>query len=88
MRQKLSTEEAKKIYRLRKITVEPVLGNLAQNLGFRGFLLRGIEKVKCEYSLMCTTHNILKIAKFIKQQGIGLKKSLVMPGPLAVVDTS
>jgi len=88
MRQKLSTEEAKKIYRLRKITVEPVLGNLAQNLGFRGFLLRGIEKVKGEYSLMCTTHNILKIAKFIKQQGIGLKKSLVMPGPLAVVDTS
>lgn len=88
MRQKLSTEEAKKIYRLRKITVEPVLGNLAHNLGFREFLLRGIEKVKCEYSLMCTTHNILKIAKFIKQQGIGLKKSLVMSGPLAAVDTS
>jgi len=88
MRQKLSTEEAKKIYRLRKITVEPVLGNLTQNLGFREFLLRGIEKVKCEYSLMCTTHNILKIAKFIKQQGVGLKKSLAMSGPLVMVNTS
>ncbi|PIP19800.1 MAG: hypothetical protein COX41_00945 [Candidatus Omnitrophica bacterium CG23_combo_of_CG06-09_8_20_14_all_41_10] len=88
MRQKLSTEEAKKIYRLRKITVEPVLGNLTQNLGFREFILRGLEKVRAEYSLMCTAHNILKIAKFIKQQGIGLKKSLVMPSPLAAADTS
>jgi transposase len=88
MRQKLSQEEAKKIYRLRKITVEPVLGNLAQNLGFREFLLRGIKKVRCEYSLMCTAHNILKITKFLKQQGIGLKEALAMPRPLAAVDTS
>lgn len=88
MRQKLSTEEAKKIYRLRKITVEPVLGNLAHNLGFREFLLRGIEKVKGEYSLMCTAHNILKIAKSLRQHGIRLKESLAMPEFLAAVDTS
>ncbi len=88
MRQKLSKEEAKKIYRIRKITVEPVLGNLSHNLGFREFLLRGLEKVKVEYSLMCTAHNILKIAKFLKGQHISLKNCLSMSELLAVSNTS
>jgi transposase len=86
MRQKLSTEEAKRIYKLRKITVEPVLGNLSHNLGFREFLLRGIEKVKVEYSLMCTAHNLLKIAKFLRWQGINLRTCLRMQELLAVSD--
>jgi len=88
MRQKLSTEKGRKIYRRRKITAEPVLGNLSQNLGFREFLLRGIEKVRGEYSLMCTAHNILKIMKFLKQQGIRLKEALAMPRPLVALNTS
>lgn len=88
MRQKLSTEEAKKTYKLRKAIVEPVLGNLSHNLGFREFLLRGLEKVKAEYSLMCTVHNILKIAKFLRQQGIGLKACLSMQELLAVAGSS
>jgi len=88
MRQKLSTKEGKKTYGLRKITVEPVLGNLSQNLGFREFLLRGLEKVRGEYSLMCTAHNILKIAKFLRQQGVKLKECLSMPELVAVQNTS
>lgn len=88
MRQKLSAEEGRKTYKRRKITAEPVLGNLTQNLGFREFLLRGIEKVRGEYSLMCTAHNILKITRFLKQQGIRLKEALAMPKPLAALDTS
>ena len=88
MRQKLSEEEAKRIYRIRKITAEPVLGNLSHNLGFREFLLRGLEKVRGEYSLMCTAHNILKIARFLRQQGLRLKESLNMSRPLAVINTS
>ncbi len=88
MRQKLSKEEAKSIYRRRKITVEPVLGNLSQNLGFREFLLRGLEKVRSEYSLMCTAHNILKIAKFLRQQGVRLKECLSMSELVAVQNTS
>jgi transposase len=88
MRQKLSKDEAKSIYRRRKTTVEPVLGNLSQNLGFREFLLRGLEKVKGEYSLMCTAHNILKIAKFLRQQGIRLKECLNMSKVVAIQDTS
>lgn len=63
MRDKMETKEAKKIYGLRKITVEPVYGNIKQNLGFREFLLRGKEKVKIELNLACIAHNLQKIWK-------------------------
>lgn len=61
MRDKMETDEAKKVYSLRKITVEPVYGNIKQNLGFREFLLRGKEKVKIEFNLACIAHNLQKI---------------------------
>ena len=61
MRDKMETDEAKKVYGLRKITVEPVYGNIKQNLGFREFLLRGKEKVKTEFNLACIAHNLQKI---------------------------
>ena len=61
MRDKMKTDEAKKVYSLRKITVEPVYGNIKQNLGFREFLLRGKEKVKIEFNLVCIAHNLMKI---------------------------
>jgi transposase len=86
MRQKLSTSEGKKIYGLRKITVEPVFGNLSQNLGFREFLLRGKEKVKGEFSLMCTAHNIL--AKSVRCSGKTLKEILTIPEPVLLIDSS
>ena len=49
-------------YRLRKQTVEPVFGQIKQARGFRQFLLRGIEKVKAEWALICTAHNLTKLA--------------------------
>ena len=49
-------------YRLRKQVVEPVFGLIKQARGFRQFLLRGEEKVAAEWSLLCTAHNILKLA--------------------------
>jgi transposase len=79
MRHKLKTKEGKKLYGIRKITAEPVFGNLSQNLGFREFLLRGKQKVKSEFSLMCTAHNLLKIARFVKKLGFTtLKEALIM----------
>ena len=63
MREKLLTEEGKERYKKRLSTVEPVLGNLKKNLGYRDFLLRGIEKVKGEFNLMCIAHNLKKIHK-------------------------
>jgi transposase len=49
-------------YRLRKQTVEPVFGQIKFARGFRQFLLRGIRKVSMEWSLLCTAHNLLKLA--------------------------
>lgn len=49
-------------YRLRKQVVEPVFGQIKQARGFRQFLLRGLNKVRAEWSLICTAHNLLKLA--------------------------
>ena len=61
MKAKMEKEESKRVYKLRKMTVEPVYGNIKQNLGFREFLLRGLEKVKTEFNLVCIAHNLQKI---------------------------
>lgn len=60
MRRKLKTKAGKAVYAARKGIVEPVFGQIKQARGFRQFLLRGIEKVRGEWSLVCLTHNILK----------------------------
>jgi hypothetical protein len=49
-------------YRLRKQVVEPVFGQIKQARGFHQFLLRGIEKVKAEWAMICTVHNLRKLA--------------------------
>jgi hypothetical protein len=50
------------LYQLRKEVVEPVFGQIKQARGFRQFLLRGIEKVKAEWAMICTVHNLRKLA--------------------------
>ena len=50
-------------YRFRKQIVEPVFGQIKHARGFRQFLLRGLENVKAEWALICTAHNLLKLAK-------------------------
>jgi transposase len=64
MNSKMEQEESKVIYKQRKVIVEPVFGQI-KNSGFRGFSLRGKEKVAGEFSLVCATHNIKKITKAI-----------------------
>jgi transposase len=49
-------------YRLRKQVVEPVFGQIKQARGFRQFLLRGLSQVASEWSLVCSAHNVLKLA--------------------------
>jgi transposase len=49
-------------YRLRKQVVEPVFGQIKQARGFRQFLRRGLAAVQSEWSLVCTVHNLLKLA--------------------------
>ena len=48
-------------YRIRKQTVEPVFGQIKEARGFRRFLLRGVEKVRGEWNLLCTAHNLTKL---------------------------
>jgi hypothetical protein len=61
MTRKLLTKVGAAVYARRKTIVEPVLGQIKAARGFRAFLLRGITKVQAEWSLVCTTHNILKL---------------------------
>jgi transposase len=61
MKRKLQTKAGKAIYAARKCVVEPVFGQIKQARGFRQFLLRGKEKVKGEWALLCLTHNILRL---------------------------
>jgi transposase len=65
MRRKLQTKAGAAIYAARKSIVEPVFGQVKQARGFRQFYLRGIEKVRAEWALVCMTHNILKIYRLI-----------------------
>jgi hypothetical protein len=61
MTRKLHTKTGAAVYAARKGIVEPVIGQIKHARGFRQFLLRGVEKVQGEWSLVCTTHNILKL---------------------------
>ena len=64
MRRKLRTRRGRQRYALRMETVEPVFGQIKAGRGFRQFLLRGLEKVNGEWSLICTGHNLLKLFRF------------------------
>ncbi len=61
MQAKLRTATGKLLYAARKHIVEPVFGQIKGVRGIRKFLLRGLEKVKAEWQLICLTHNLLKI---------------------------
>ena len=61
MRKKIDDGGFETPYRLRKQVVEPVFGQIKQARGFRQFLLRGVAKVRAEWSIVCTAHNLLKL---------------------------
>ncbi len=61
MARKLLTLRGRARYALRKITAEPVFGQIKQARGCRGVLLRGVAKARAEWALICTAHNILKL---------------------------
>jgi hypothetical protein len=63
MRDKLKRAGWRSRYRLRKQVVEPVFGQIKQARNFRQFLLRGIENVRAEWTMICTAHNLTKLAR-------------------------
>jgi hypothetical protein len=74
MRTKIKSGGHASPYRLRKQVVEPVFGQIKQARGFRQFLLRGLEKVRGEWAMVCIAHNLLKLA-----QGWSLSAATPMP---------
>lgn len=63
MKIRLSRAGHRSHYRIRKRVVEPVFGQIKHGRGFRQFLLRGTSKVAGEWSLICSAHNLLKLAR-------------------------
>jgi transposase len=61
MKKKLGSEAGRDVYRMRKAIVEPVFGQIKEWRGFRRFSLRGLDKVRGEWKLVCMTHNLLKL---------------------------
>jgi transposase len=61
MARKLLTARGRKTYSRRKVIVEPVIGQIKQARGFRQFLRRGVQRVRHEWALVCTAHNVLKL---------------------------
>lgn len=61
MAYKLHTEIGQAIYRLRKCTVEPVIGIIKEILGFRQFSLRGLKAVAGEWCLVCLAFNLKRM---------------------------
>jgi transposase len=62
-RSNLTSEDGKKVRVRRNVEVETVFGNTKHNMRFRRFMLRGVEKVKIEWGLVCIAHNIQKVAR-------------------------
>ena len=64
MQAKVRTPEGQKLYAQRKTIVEPVFGQIKGARGFRRFSFRGLLKIGAEWSLLCLTHNLLKIWRY------------------------
>ena len=65
MAHRLKTPEGKKLYALRKQTPEPVFGIIKSVLGFRQFSMRGLEKVRGEWSLVTMAWNLKRMFALI-----------------------
>jgi transposase len=77
LRAKMNTPEGQAVYSRRRSIIEPVFGNLKYNLGYRYFLLRGLDRVKAEFAMMCTAHNLTKLLRHVSDKG-GLRLETIL----------
>ena len=61
MMEKMRENEGYEIYKQRAKTIEPIFGNIKQNIGFRAFSMRRIIKTRGEFFLVAAVHNLIKI---------------------------
>jgi Transposase DDE domain len=64
MAAKVQSPVGRALYTRRKVIVEPVFGQIKEGRGFRRFLLRGMQKLRGEWRLVCLTHNLLKVWRY------------------------
>lgn len=62
IKDRINSDAGKEVYNRRLHPVESIFGQIKFNRGFTYFLLRGLELVKAEFTIMCLTHNLLKMA--------------------------
>ena len=63
MKHRLQTAAGKQFYAKRKSTVEPVFGIIKEVMGFRRFMLRGIDAVTGEWTLVCIAFNLKRLCR-------------------------
>ena len=61
LKHRLQTKEGKEIYAQRKSMIEPIFGIIKHVMGFRQFMLRGFEKSKGEWNLICLAYNLKRL---------------------------
>jgi transposase len=66
MNARLQSDRGRALYRLRQQTVEPVFGIIKQVMGFRRFMLRGLEKVSGEWQLVCLAYNCKRLHRLMQ----------------------
>jgi transposase len=62
MKHRLKTKAGRALYALRKQTVEPVFGIIKSVMGFRQFLMRGLDNAQTEWTLVCLAWNLKRMA--------------------------
>jgi IS5 family transposase len=62
MQRRRKTKASRKIYKRRKVIVEPAFGWIKSAMGFRSFSMRGLEKVTAEWYLICLALNLKRMA--------------------------
>jgi hypothetical protein len=76
MAHRLAIEAGKALYGLRKQTIQPAFGIIKEAMGFRRFLMRGLEKVNLKWTLVTTSYNLkhlFNLGMRIKRGTKGLK---------------
>ena len=68
MAYRLKTTEGHRNYKKRKETIEPAFGIIKSVLGFRQFLMRGLDKVNIEWDLVTLAYNLKRMHKFTQGQ--------------------
>lgn len=61
----MKTQKGREKYKLRQQTVEPVFGIIKSVLGFRRFMLRGLEKATLEWTLVSTAYNLKRLHRMV-----------------------